>query len=60
MTIANYEPRAAVPSSMKPVMTPANNPEHFRQLRMKYVVNRKAKSRPINGMMLPGSEFDVP
>lgn len=61
MTIANYEPRPAVPSSMKPVVTPANNPEHFRQLRMKYSVNRKAvRGQPIKGMMLPGTGFPGP
>ncbi|KAF2749790.1 hypothetical protein M011DRAFT_465459 [Sporormia fimetaria CBS 119925] len=61
MTIANYEPRTAAPSSMKPVATPANNPEHFRQLRMKYVLNRKNRVvRPVKGMMLPGTGFPGP
>ncbi|KKY21018.1 putative rsc complex subunit rsc9 [Diplodia seriata] len=31
--IANYEPKPVVPSNVKPVMTPSNNPEHFRSLR---------------------------
>ena len=56
MAIANYEPRSAVPSNMKPVVTPANNPDHFRNLRMKTVVNRKNRPQPVRGMMLPGSK----
>ncbi|ORY13066.1 hypothetical protein BCR34DRAFT_562717 [Clohesyomyces aquaticus] len=60
MAIANYEPRTAVPSNMKPVATPANQPEHFRNLRMKYIVNRKNRPVPIRGMMLPGTGFPGP
>lgn len=56
MIIANHEPRTAVPSNMKPVVTPANNPEHFRQLRIKNIVNRRNKPHPVRGMMLPGSK----
>ncbi|KAF2706396.1 hypothetical protein K504DRAFT_80118 [Pleomassaria siparia CBS 279.74] len=59
-TIMAYEPRPAVPVNLKPVVTPANNPEHFRNLRMKYVVNRKNRPAPIRGMMLPGTGFSGP
>jgi chromatin structure-remodeling complex subunit RSC9 len=45
---------------MKPVVTPANNPEHFRQLRMKYNVNRKDRPQHPKGMMLPGTGFHGP
>lgn len=60
MTIANYEPRTAVPSSMKPVTTPSNNPEYFNQLRRKFIVNRKNRPVPLKGMMLPGTGFPGP
>ncbi|KAF2267519.1 hypothetical protein CC78DRAFT_613955 [Lojkania enalia] len=60
MTIANYEPRAAAPSNMKPVVTPANNPEHFKNLRMKHIVNRMNRPQPLRGMMLPGTGFPGP
>jgi chromatin structure-remodeling complex subunit RSC9 len=60
MTIANYEPRTAVPSTMKPVSTPANNPEYFNQLRRKHIVNRKNRPVPLKGMMLPGTGFPGP
>ena len=60
MTIASYEPRTAVPSTMKPVSTPANNPEYFNQLRRKQIVNRKNRPIPLKGMMLPGTGFPGP
>ncbi|KAF2874461.1 hypothetical protein BDV95DRAFT_487869 [Massariosphaeria phaeospora] len=60
MTIANYEPRTAAPSNMKIVQTPANNPELFGRLRMKYTVNRKNKPIPLKGLMLPGTGFPGP
>jgi chromatin structure-remodeling complex subunit RSC9 len=60
MTIASYEPRTAVPSTMKPVSTPANNPEYFNQLRRKQIVNRKNRPVPLKGMMLPGTGFPGP
>ncbi|KAF2468484.1 uncharacterized protein BDR25DRAFT_304921 [Lindgomyces ingoldianus] len=60
MTIANYEPRTAVPSTMKPVATPANQPEHYRNLRLKYIKNRKNRIAPVRGMMLPGTGFPGP
>lgn len=60
MTIANYEPRTNVPSTMKPVNTPSNNPEYFNQLKRKYIVNRKNRPVPLKGMMLPGTGFPGP
>lgn len=60
MTIANYEPRTNVPSTMKPVNTPSNNPEYFNQLKRKYIVNRKNRPVPLKGMMLPGTGFSGP
>jgi chromatin structure-remodeling complex subunit RSC9 len=60
MTIANYTPETAIASNMKAVVTPANNPEHFRQMRMKYIVNRKNRPPPVRGMMLPGTGFPGP
>jgi chromatin structure-remodeling complex subunit RSC9 len=57
MAIANYEPRPALPSNVKPVSTPANNPEYFRQLRLRHIVNRRNKPQQPKGMMLPGSEY---
>lgn len=59
-TIANYEPRTAVPSSMKPVTTPANNPEHFNALRKKNIALRRNRPVPLKGMMLPGTGFPGP
>lgn len=55
--IANYEPKPVVPSNVKPVMTPSNNPEHFRSLRSR-MTSRYARPPPPNkGMMLPGSKL---
>lgn len=55
--ISNYEPKPVVPSNVKPVMTPSNNPEHFRTVRSR-IANRTARPVPQNkGMMLPGSKL---
>lgn len=58
MTIANYEPRPPLPSAVKPVATPGNNPEHFRNIRNRLAAASRA-SRGVQqhkGMMLPGSK----
>ncbi|KAJ4295412.1 Chromatin structure-remodeling complex protein rsc9 [Kalmusia sp. IMI 367209] len=60
MTIANYEPRTNVPSTMKPVNTPSNNPDYFNSLKRKFIVNRKNRAVPLKGMMLPGTGFPGP
>ncbi|KAK0654250.1 Chromatin structure-remodeling complex subunit rsc9 [Lasiodiplodia hormozganensis] len=58
--ISNYEPKPVVPSNVKPVMTPSNNPEHFRTVRSR-MANRLARPVPQNkGMMLPGTGFTGP
>ncbi|OCK77558.1 hypothetical protein K432DRAFT_427916 [Lepidopterella palustris CBS 459.81] len=61
MTIANYEPRAPLPSAVKPVTTPANNPEHFKNIRNRLVASRTSRgAQPYKGMMLPGTGFMGP
>ncbi|KAF2760289.1 hypothetical protein EJ05DRAFT_474178 [Pseudovirgaria hyperparasitica] len=59
MTIAGYEPQQPAPSQVKPVVTPSNNPEHFRNLAVR---NRHRSSRkgPAAGMMAPGTGFIGP
>ncbi|KAI8935176.1 hypothetical protein NX059_007769 [Plenodomus lindquistii] len=60
MLIANYEPRTAVPATMKPVVTPSNSLDSYIQSRKKYIVNRKNRPVPLKGMMLPGTGFPGP
>lgn len=60
MTIANYEPRAALPATMKPVMTPSNQLDNYVQSRKKYILNRRNRPVPPKGMMLPGTGFPGP
>ncbi|CBY00328.1 hypothetical protein LEMA_P014580.1 [Plenodomus lingam JN3] len=60
MLIANYEPRTAVPATMKPVVTPSNSLDSYVQSRKKYIVNRKNRPVPLKGMMLPGTGFPGP
>jgi len=56
LTIANYEPRQQVPSAVKPVTTPANNPDHFKNIRAKLeAAKRLSRGVQHKGMMLPGS-----
>ncbi|KAK4580120.1 Chromatin structure-remodeling complex protein rsc9 [Recurvomyces mirabilis] len=60
-TLASYEPAQSYPLSLKPVTTPANNPEHYRQA-------AKRKAETMNGpapkkyrnIMLPGTGFIGP
>lgn len=61
-TITSYEPRMAPPSTVRPVVTPANNPDHFQSLRRKWIANRNARRGilPTRGMMLPGTGFTGP
>ncbi|KAL9087527.1 MAG: hypothetical protein Q9165_006638 [Trypethelium subeluteriae] len=61
MTLANYEPRPQLPLTLKPVTTPANNPEHFSQKRSRAkddVAGRASQKH--KGMMLPGTGFTGP
>ncbi|KAH9864175.1 hypothetical protein J1614_010109 [Plenodomus biglobosus] len=60
MLIANYEPRTAVPATMKPVVTPSNSLDTYIQSRKKYILNRKNRPVPLKGMMLPGTGFPGP
>ncbi|KAE8840171.1 hypothetical protein HRS9122_06776 [Pyrenophora teres f. teres] len=60
MTIANYEPRTAVPATMKPVITPSNSLDTYIQTRKKYILNKKNRPVPLKGMMLPGTGFPGP
>lgn len=60
MTIANYEPRTALPATMKPVETPSNSLDKYIQTRKKYILNRKNRPVPLKGMMLPGTGFPGP
>ena len=60
MTIANYEPRTAVPATMKPVVTPSNSLDTYIQSRKKYILNKKNRPVPLKGMMLPGTGFPGP
>ena len=57
--IANYEPRPQIPLTLRPVLTPGNNPTIFKD-RIKKVREAQAarlgKTPPsYKGMMLPGS-----
>ncbi|KAH7057065.1 RSC complex subunit Rsc9 [Macrophomina phaseolina] len=58
--IANYEPKPVVPSNVKPVVTPSNNPEHFRNLRSRMTSRYARPAQPNKGMMLPGTGFTGP
>lgn len=62
MTLANYEPRPMVPSSVKPVTTPANNPDYYISLKRKWIAERNARRgiKSTKGMMLPGTGFTGP
>jgi chromatin structure-remodeling complex subunit RSC9 len=60
-TVANYEPRPQMPLTLRPVITPGNNPELFKQ-RQKALRDSQASkggqtAPSYKGMMLPGSEF---
>lgn len=60
-TLANYEPPQSYPLTLKPVTTPANNPDHYRN-----VLKRKTESqlgplaRKYRNIMLPGTGFIGP
>jgi chromatin structure-remodeling complex subunit RSC9 len=60
MTIANYEPRSALPATMKAVVTPSNQLDNYVQSRKKYILNKRNRPVPPKGMMLPGTGFPGP
>ena len=60
-TLASYEPSQSYPLSLKPVTTPANNPEYYRNER-KRKLDAKAGplARKYRNIMLPGTGFIGP
>jgi chromatin structure-remodeling complex subunit RSC9 len=60
MTIANYEPRTALPATVKHVVTPSNQLDTYVLLRRKHMLNRRNRPVPPKGMMLPGTGFPGP
>jgi chromatin structure-remodeling complex subunit RSC9 len=62
--VTNYEPRPQIPLTLRPVVTPANNPAEFsrrqRMLRDQAAIAAGTKAPPPQRMMLPGTGFDGP
>ena len=57
-TLASYEPLQSYPLSLKPVITPANNPEHYRNERKrKAEANAGPLAKKYRNIMLPGTGF---
>ena len=63
-TVANYEPRPQMPLTLRPVVTPGNNPNLFKERQR---ATREAKAAKegrtgsnYKGMMLPGTGFEGP
>lgn len=60
MTISNYEPRTVMPATVKPVWTPASQPQHFRELARRMLAQRRG-AKPTGHVrgtpMLPGTGF---
>lgn len=60
-TLASYEPSQAYPLSLKPVITPANNPEFYRNERKrKLEANAGPLAKKYRNIMLPGTGFIGP
>ena len=63
-TLANYEPKQQVPLTLRPVTTPANNPEAFKALELarrdRILSKYTGASAMPKGMMLPGTGFTGP
>lgn len=61
MNLASYEPSQPVPLSLKPVITPGNNPDHYK-LKRKLQQDAQAShvTKKYNGLMLPGTGFIGP
>ncbi|KAH0559309.1 hypothetical protein GP486_004172, partial [Trichoglossum hirsutum] len=63
-TVANYEPRPQMPLTLRPVITPGNNPELFKQKQRALrdaAALRGSRTVPAHkGMMLPGTGFEGP
>lgn len=60
-TLASYEPSQSYPLSLKPVVTPSNNPEYYRNERKrKLEANAGPLARKYRNIMLPGTGFIGP
>jgi chromatin structure-remodeling complex subunit RSC9 len=60
-TLANYEPSQSYPLSLKPVTTPANNPDFYRNERKrKAEANAGPLAKKYRNIMLPGTGFIGP
>ncbi|KAF8858050.1 hypothetical protein BDZ45DRAFT_623031 [Acephala macrosclerotiorum] len=62
LAVANYEPRMYHPLTLRPVITPGNNPVEFarRQKALKDAAAGKPLVSKQGGIMLPGTGFDGP
>ncbi|PQE05184.1 rsc complex subunit rsc9 protein [Rutstroemia sp. NJR-2017a BBW] len=65
LAVANYEPRLQMPLTLRPIVTPGNNPSEFarRQKALKEAAAAELSSKSTSvpkGMMLPGTGFDGP
>ncbi|TAQ87077.1 hypothetical protein B7494_g4598 [Chlorociboria aeruginascens] len=68
IAVANYEPRLQMPLTLRPVITPGNNPIEYarRQRAMKEAIaaanvsTKQARPALPRGMILPGTGFDGP
>lgn len=60
-TLASYEPPQAYPLSLKPVNTPANNPDYYRNERKRKLdANAGPLAKKYKNIMLPGTGFIGP
>ena len=59
--LASYEPQQSLPLSLKPVITPANNPEYYRaQKKRKLEAAAAPLAKKYRNIMLPGTGFPGP
>ncbi|POS84250.1 hypothetical protein EPUL_004223, partial [Erysiphe pulchra] len=64
-TVTNYEPRPQIPLTLRPIITPGNNPIEFARRNKILQENRKTNGssrtyRQNKGVILPGSGFEGP
>lgn len=62
-TLANYEPRQSYALPLKPVTTPASNPDHYHRLKRQRVDDNSYPHpmlQRLKGVMLPGTGFTGP
>ncbi|KAL9060572.1 MAG: hypothetical protein Q9162_000523 [Coniocarpon cinnabarinum] len=66
-SLAAYEPRPQLPAQLRPVMTPGNNYDKFkeeqkriRDARAAYLKGNSARSKPPPGLVPPGTGFQGP